>query len=52
MLGSYLMGLLAASSTLGLATKKAIAILPPGSAWQVLSALHAQHPTPFLSRMT
>lgn len=35
MLGSFLMGLLAASSTLGQPTNKAIAILPHNSAWQV-----------------
>ena len=49
MLGSFLMGLLAASSTLGQPTNKAIAILPHNSAWQVplsrtqaaCNALHA-----------
>jgi hypothetical protein len=34
MLGCFLMGLFAASSTLGLATPKALAVLPAGHSWQ------------------
>lgn len=36
MLGSWLMGLLAASSTLGLNTGKMLAVLPAQHSWQVL----------------
>ena len=39
MLGSFLMGLLAASSTLGLNTGKMLAILPAQHPWQVLTRM-------------
>jgi len=35
MLGSFIMGLLAASGTLGIANDKELAILPASSSWQV-----------------
>ena len=37
MLGSFLMGLLAASGTLGIPNSKELAILPESSSWQVAS---------------
>jgi len=44
MLGSFVMGLLAASSTLGLSTNKALAILPAHHSWQVrLARLRPWH---------
>ncbi len=44
MLGSFVMGLLAASSTLGLNTNKALAILPAHHSWQVrLARLRPWH---------
>ena len=43
MLGSFLMGLLAASPTLGLDTGKMLAILPAHHAWQVPQARTCLH---------
>ncbi|KAK9831415.1 hypothetical protein WJX81_002965 [Elliptochloris bilobata] len=52
MLGSFLMGLLAASSTLGLNTGKMLAILPAHHAWQGMPELHIGLRTGFCGSLT
>ncbi|EIE20421.1 hypothetical protein COCSUDRAFT_43867 [Coccomyxa subellipsoidea C-169] len=52
MLGSFIMGLLAAGATLGLSSKKEIAILPAKSSWQSAPELHIGLRTGYCGSLT
>ena len=52
MLGSFVMGLLAAAATLGLDSKKLLAVLPANSSWQHLPELHIGLRTGYCGSLT